>query len=189
MTTDERVSGTSSEKNSAYGCLFCITGREQAVADHIQRSYPGVRTLVARQEKHKTEHGRKSRVQVIALPSYVFFEAPQEMFVTRLFRGSDVIRVLTGDENDWRLQGTDEQFADWLFSYNGLLGFSQACKEGDRIRILSGPLKDLEGHIKRIDKRGRSGQVSLNFSGRNTLVWLGFELLEDLSLNQRGQNK
>ena len=77
-----------------------------------------------------------------------------------------------------RLQGGDRQFARWLFQYDGLLDFSKACREGSRIRIISGPLKDMEGKILRVDKRGRSGQVTLEFNGRTIPIWLGFELID-----------
>lgn len=169
------------ENDRFYGGLFCATGKEQAVAERIMQTQPGVRAIVARREKHQTNHGRKTRIQVIALPSYVFFEASSDIVPTMMFAGADVIRILTSGDGSWQLWGSDEQFVRWLFQYNGLIGFSKACREGDRIRILSGPLKDLEGYIKRVDKRGRSGQVSLNFNGRSTLVWLGFELIEDLT--------
>lgn len=89
-----------------------------------------------------------------------------------------VIRVLAMDNGRWRLQGDDERFARWVFQHDGLLGFSQAYKENDEIRIISGPLKEMEGKIKRVDKRGMSGQVVLSFHGKEIPVWLGFELVE-----------
>jgi hypothetical protein len=76
------------------------------------------------------------------------------------------------DSGIWQLQGEDERFVRWLFQYDGLLGFSKAYKEGDRIRIISGPLKDMEGKIRRVDKRGMSGQVILSFYGKDVPVWL-----------------
>ena len=96
------------------------------------------------------------------------------------FPKQNVIRILSTDNGVWQLQGEDKRFAQWLFQYDGLLGFSQAYKEGDQIRIISGPLKDMEGRIKRIDKRGMSGQVVLSFSGREIPVWLGFELIHPI---------
>ena len=69
------------------------------------------------------------------------------------------------------------EYGNWLFRYNGLLGFSQAYKEGTQIRITSGPLKDMEGKIKCVDKRGMSGQIILSFHGKDVPVWLGFKLI------------
>lgn len=61
------------------------------------------------------------------------------------FPMQNVIRVLSVDGGVWQLRDEDERFVQWLFRYNGLLGFSQAYKEGDRIKSISGPLKDMEG--------------------------------------------
>ena len=106
-------------------------------------------------------------------------QAPADADVSALSELQDMIRILSMDAGVWQLQGEDERFARWLLGYDGLLSFSQAHREGDRIRILRGPLKDMEGRIVRVDKRGRSGQVLLNFNGREIAVWLGFELVEE----------
>ena len=117
------------------------------------------------------------------LPSYVFFRAPRGFVPYPGFPQENVIRILQTDRHVWQLTGADEQFARWLFSYDGLLSFSKAYREGERIRIVSGPLKDMEGSITKIDRRGRSGQVVLSFNGKPVSVWLGFDLLETLSPN------
>lgn len=159
----------------AYGCLFCATGKERAVAERTRLADASVRAFAARQEKHKTTKGQKSKVDEIFLPGYVFFETDRKTldWLPRL----DVIRVLTYGEGIWQLAGEDERFARWLFQYDGLLSFSKAYREGDQIRIASGPLKDMEGQITKVDKRGRSGQVALRFAQKTIRVWLGFDLL------------
>ncbi len=169
---DEQPKGTS------YGCLFCMTGKEQSVADQIHTACPNVRTTTMRQLKYKTCKKVKTREESILLPSYVFFEAPSSMEPSIEFPMQNVIRILAMDSGIWQLQGEDERFVKWLFQYDGLLGFSQAYKEGDQIRIVSGPLKDMEGKIRRVDKRGMSGQVILSFYGKAIPVWLGFELIQ-----------
>lgn len=168
----------STKRERAYGCIYCLTGREQAVAEHIRCACSEVRATAAMQEKHKSVDGRKSRVQMVMLPGYVFFEAPDDVNIITRFPKTDVVRILMGNDQDWRLTGSDYTFAKWLFSYNGCIGFSTAYQEGDRIRIASGPLKDMEGMISRIDRRGRSGQITARFDQRDVKLWLGFELIE-----------
>lgn len=166
------------EQRKAYGCIFCLTGKERVIAECIQRTCPGVHATAAMQEKHKSTNGKKSRIQAVMLPGYVFFEAPDDVNIILSFPKMDVIRILKEDDHDWRLAGNDYKFAKWLFSYDGCIRFSTAYREGERIRIASGPLKDMEGMISRIDKRGRSGLVTLKFDKRDVKVWLGFELIE-----------
>lgn len=172
--------GDDQSQDLAYGCLFCITGKEQGVAEQIQATCPNVRATTMRQMKYRTCKKVKTREEAILLPSYVFFEAPSSMEPSIEFPMQNVICVLSVDSGIWQLQGEDERFVRWLFQYDGLLGFSKAYKEGDRIRIISGPLKDMEGKIRRVDKRGMSGQVILSFYGKDVPVWLGFELVRTI---------
>lgn len=167
-------------QDKSYGCLFCKTGKEQSVAEQIQATCPNVRATTMRQLKYRTCKKVKTQEEAILLPSYVFFEAPSSMEPSIEFPTQNVIRVLSMDSGIWQLQGEDERFVRWLFQYDGLLGFSKAYKEGDRIRIISGPLKDMEGKIRRVDKRGMSGQVILSFYGKDVPVWLGFELVRTI---------
>lgn len=166
----------------AYGCLFCQTGKEQTVADRLQSVCPEVRAVTARQEKFRSFQGKKMKVEAIILPSYVFFQAPADIEPATCFPRENMTRLLTMDGKEWQLTNSDERFVRWLFAYDGLLGFSKAYQVGKRIRIVSGPLKDMEGQILRVDRRGRSGQVMLEFNGRKVPVWLGFDLIDPLTM-------
>lgn len=184
----ERIRPTPPEAH--YGCVFCTTGKETVVARLIERAGRdwGVHAVAARQEKHKSENGKKSKIIAVVLKSYVFFRAPADMPDIAWMPREDIIKVLTYEDGDWRLMGEDGRFAEWLFSYDGLLSFSTAYKEGERIRIISGPLKDMEGQIRRIDKRGRSGQVAIEFNHKVTQVWLGFDLVNPMPENARASD-
>jgi len=172
------------EQKRAYGCVFCITGKEQAVADRIAYLCPEIRALAVYQEKHKSICGKKTRIKTILLPGYVFFDAPDDPGIVAALPQMDIIRLLKNQEQDWRLSGADVHFAQLVFKYQGCLDFSTAYNDGDRIRILSGPLKDMEALITSVDRRGRSGQVTVHFNGREIKVWLGFELVEPLKNQQ-----
>lgn len=171
--------GLDSSQNVAYGCLFCVTGKEQSVVDRIQTLRSDVRAVTMRKIRYRTCKKVKTTEEVIVLPSYVFFQASSYAEPVVDFPRDNVIRTLSID-GDWRLRGADEDFARWLFRYDGLLNLSQAYREGDRIRIASGPLKDVEGKIRRVDRRGLSGQVVLTFNGREILIWLNFEMIDPL---------
>ncbi len=161
-----------------YGCAFCATGKEEAVARSIEVVCPGIRATPVRQIKRKTVGGHTSLVAQIAFPGYVFLEVePAGESIFRLPR-ENLKTLLMTPNSGWRLSGDDERYARWIFSQGGLISMSKACMEGGRIRIVSGPLKDLEGHILRIDKRNRNGQIMLTFNNRTLKAWLGFEMIE-----------
>ncbi len=164
--------------DEAYGCLFCPTGKEQSVARRIALS--GVHAITARQEKHRTTCGVKSKSVEIFLPGYVFFKTDGGTQSLSWLPRQDVIRILNYGDGQWQLVGQDEMFARWLFQYDGLLSFSKACREDDQVRIVSGPLKDMEGFITKVDKRGRSGQVAVRFGQKLIKVWLGFDMIDSV---------
>ena len=167
------------EESLAYGCLFCKTGKEQIVINRIHISCPDARAITMRKIKYRTCQKIKRTEETIVLPGYVFFRVPSYIEPSAVFPMEDVIRLLSMD-SDWRLHGADKQFACWLFQYDGLLGLSKAYRVDDRVRIVSGPLKDMEGKIRRVDKRGCSGQVVLSFNGKEITTWLSFELIDQI---------
>ncbi|MDI9520799.1 MAG: hypothetical protein QM308_06585 [Bacillota bacterium] len=161
-----------------------MSGHEDVIISNIHHTCENVRAMTLKMQKHMTKQGKKYSVFSPVLPGYVFFEAPtHEINLCERFPKEGLIRVLTNHLGDWRLQYRDEEFAKWVFQNSGKLCFSKAYQEGDRVKILSGPLKEMEGNICRIDRRGRSGQIEIEFDGRLIRVWLGFEWLDDGSTN------
>ncbi len=174
------IYGIEPSTDRAYGCIFCLTGKEQAVAENIQKNSPEIEACSIRRIARRSKAGRKYLVEEIVLPGYVFFRGPHTAETLFGLPRENVLMVLTPNAPDWRLYGKDEAFARWMIEHEGLIDISQALIEGDRIRIASGPLKDFEGQIRRIDRRNRSGQVVFNFNGREVAIWLGFEIVEKL---------
>jgi len=162
-----------------YGCVFCVTGKERDAAQHIEQAYGHVRTMVARRLKLKTVQGRTHPEEEVLYPGYVFIKVPSrgEMPLT-LQKDANIISLLTTNEGEWRLYGNDARVVQWLFSYDGLIAYSQAYQEGDQVRIISGPLKDLAGQIVRLDKRHKGAQVAITFCNREIKIWLRFEIVD-----------
>ena len=52
-----------------------------------------------------------------------------------------------------------------------------SIEKGKQIRILSGPLRNLEGQIKKVDLHKRTAAVELEFMGRKMVVYLGIEMV------------
>ncbi|MBQ8953633.1 MAG: hypothetical protein IJ048_05920 [Clostridia bacterium] len=162
----------------SFGCVFCLTGQEHLAARSLERDWDIVRARPVSVLKWRTDKGRKSLEPEVVFPSYVFFEADGD-FEPHGRMPDGCLKVLKSSEDEWRLAGYDKWFAGWLLDQDGEIGLSKARRVGDRIQIQQGPLKDLEGCIVKVDKRGRSGQVKLDVNGRTLTVWLGFELLDD----------
>lgn len=162
----------------SYGCAFCVTGKEEMFARNIETACPGMRATPVRQIKRKTVGGCTSLVVRIAFPGYVFLEADSAGELISQLPRENLKALLVTPNSGWKLSGDDERYAKWIFSLGGLISLSKAYMEGERVRIISGPLKDLEGHIVRIDKRNRNGQIMLTFNNRTITAWLGYEMIE-----------
>ena len=102
----------------------------------------------------------------------------EELSLRDLYRLPDILRVLCSGDGDWHLAGTDLIMAKALFSEDGVVGFSWAFFEGDRIRIADGFLKQYEGQIIRVNKRAKTAQIRVKFEGKTLSLWLGYELID-----------
>ena len=97
------------EDQMAYGCLFCMTGREEQVAARIRDGYPAYRAVSLRKMRYRTSHGQRTSEVVQLLPSYVFLKAPAEANPFRELPKNDVIRILTTGDGEWRLRDGDRR--------------------------------------------------------------------------------
>ena len=163
-----------------YGCVFCLTGKERLVANGIELFSKRARARAVCQTMRHTLSGVTTLRDDVVIPGYVFFEAPADVEIHELVPVDDLISVLSYSDGDWRLFGEDENYAKFIFKYDGVLTLSKAHKIGERIVIVEGPLKDLEGQITRIDKRNRRGQVTVQFAGKQQKIWLGFDIVKEL---------
>ena len=117
------------------------------------------------------------------LPGYVFITSD---CVQELYRELENVPAFT------RMLGKDgEQFiplseheADWLERMIESPGkdmevqLSQvSVSESDVVTILSGPLKNMEGCIKKIDLHRRMAKVEVDFMNRKTVIHLGIEMV------------
>lgn len=164
-----------------YGCIFCSVGYELETARLLEEIWEDTTVRAATVIKRRSCKGIKRTETEVMLKGYVFFRTHNDAVLPFMPMPQHVHKLLKSSEGDWRLAGRDRQFADWLLRYNGEIGFSQARKVGDRVQMVNGPLKDMEGSIIKIDKRNQSGCVELVINNRSIKVWLGFELLADNS--------
>ena len=57
---------------------------------------------------------------------------------------------------------------------------SRGVIEGDKIRVISGPLVGQEAHIKRIDRHKRKALIETELLGRGVEVTVGLEVIDKI---------
>jgi len=169
-------SGTEDRYN--YGCVFCTTGREDAVAGYIRQQFEHIMALPAAQMKHKSVNGKKTHERCIMLPGYIFLRTEASILPITLTRTPGVLKVLYEEDRAWALRNANRSFVTWIYENKGLLDISKIYREGERVRIVEGPLRSQQGNIIRIDKRTRNCLLSLTFNSNVIYTWLAFEYID-----------
>lgn len=85
-----------------------------------------------------------------------------------------------GDESDSGIQMNMVADMEDVVSADGCaieVGLSQVLVENDRVVILSGPLKNVEGRVKKYNLHKRVAEVEVEFMGRKTVIYLGVEMV------------
>ena len=167
------------DREFAYGCIFCKTGYERALVREMSLKMNDMEFLVAQKKSRRRINRKMVEEIVIMFPGYVFFKTSGYFDTSIICKWPSVLRILTNGEGRWELTGDDYKFATWLFSHDGIIGFSKAMMVGDRLKILKGPLQGHEGQIIKVNRRFQNCLVMLEFEGRQFKIWLGYELLDN----------
>ena len=134
----------------------------------------------------KKFHGEWHEVTEKLFPGYVFMisEQPQSLY-EELKKIPTLTRILGRCEGYFTsLSEEDVRLMKKLQDGSGKKGSLEvdvsriAVEEGSRIKVLSGPLMNLEGQIKKMNLHKRTAEVEMEFMGRKTVVYLGIEMVE-----------
>lgn len=88
-------------------------------------------------------------------------------------------RLLPNNQDPKFLEGRDLEILNQFISFGNVANISQVIfDENDRIKVIEGPLKDLEGYIVRVNKRKGRATVCLDMCKTPFTIDLGFEILE-----------
>lgn len=78
------------------------------------------------------------------------------------------------------LRSMEDSEKYWKHQDTPIVGLSKVIVGDDRkIRIVSGPLKNLEGQIKKINLHKRIAVVEAEFMGNRSLIHLGIEIVDE----------
>lgn len=115
------------------------------------------------------------------LPGYVFLTAPSALALYEGLRQVPALTKLLG-KNEGNLfiplPPGEAQWLEKVTAGGNEAALSRVCvSEGDMVTVLEGPLKNLEGCVKKIHLHRRIAEVEVDFMGRKTVIHLGIELV------------
>jgi transcriptional antiterminator NusG len=149
-----------------------------------QRVSEDVRRIVWPRRRLNIRRGGKTREELAAIfPGYVFIEADeltaQDYWTLRRVPG--FYRFLKSNHNVQPLGDNDRRLLVHFLSFGEVVDKSKVVfTENQRIEVLEGPLKGLEGRIVKVDKRKGRAKVKLDMYEESFLVDFGFESMQTL---------
>jgi transcriptional antiterminator NusG len=167
----------------AYYALQVWTGDEEQYLAGARRSLEGTeaRLLWPRRSLRIRRAGKWQESLAPIFSSYIFLQAPDmdPQLYTALRRQPGFVRFLLSNDNIVSLDKKDQDLLSHFLSFGEVVQKSVAYfDENKRIRVVSGPLKDLEGMIVRVDRRKGRARVRLVMYENSFEVDFGFEALE-----------
>lgn len=173
------------------GCFFCKSGKETEVIRHFNITFPDGKAIAPTRTRIRRTHDAAIEERVPLLPGYVFFQIEENKLEARgaiddtlsalmdISQIDSVLKLLRYTDGTWRLFGSDDLFARMLFETGGNIGLSKAYYDmGNKIRVLTGFLKDYEGYITNVNRKKKTVEVTVDLQGKKVIMWLGFELVE-----------
>ena len=139
------------------------------------------RCFVPMRRLKKKFHGEWSEVTEKIFPGYVFLITSQPVLLYEELKKVPILTRILGRSGEYftPLAEAEVQMMEKLNGKGAEAGLSTiAVEEGSQIRILSGPLINLEGQIRKVNLHKRIAEVEMEFMGNRTVVHLGIEIVK-----------
>lgn len=160
------------EKTWRYGCLFCRTGAEAAIAGYINQTITNVEAVAPTRTRRKTIAGKVIEDQVQLLPGYIFFRTKTDEQLSLLTRITNVLKLLEYDNLSWDLTGGDREFAEFLFD-NDLLQPPHVTFIDGKLHFEDGFLYGHDDTVLRVNRRKKTVEIRLVID--RLAFWIGYD--------------
>jgi transcriptional antiterminator NusG len=165
-----------------YYVIHVLTGKEKKYIDWARHTlHDDVRIVWPRRRLSIRKAGIVKEGVSSLYPGYLFLETRElaDQSIAALRKAPGFVRFLRSDYDIIPLDNRDKELFLELISYGEIIPKSQVVlDENSRIRVIEGPLKQLEGAIVKVDQRKGRAKVQLHLQGKSLLVDLGFEVME-----------
>jgi transcriptional antiterminator NusG len=169
-----------------YYAIHVLTDHED---DYIKRLAPlleGKRVFVPKRMLKIRRHGKDKEETSAIFPGYVFLECEYLLGDLDAYwaarRTAGFIRFLRDNIAPQPLSDQDRELLLHFISFGEYADTSKVSfDENDRIVVLEGPLKGLEGKIVKVDRRRGRAKVALSIYDTGYLIDFSFEAVERIT--------
>jgi len=159
-------------------CLFTLQGIELNIAEELNSNYDYLIATPLTKMSHRSNKGKKYDVQEVLLGGYIFVFVKKDHDIYHVKSQKNYFKVLARQNDDGRLWGRDLEYANWVLDREGTISVSEAINMNGKVKIISGPLKSLEGYIVEYSKRNRNCKIEIDFLGQKINTWLPFDWVD-----------
>lgn len=168
--------------------IFTRSGYENEVKNIIENCFSKeeVKLLIPRRKIIERVKGQRVEKIKLLFPGYVFVNA--DMNDELYYKMSKVLRLgvfLKEGEKAAFVKEEEMKIILSLIKNSDLIDISKGIMEGDKVKIIEGPLKGYDGFIKKIDKRKKRAKIMLSIGGESKSVDLAIEIVENISKQQK----
>ncbi|MEA5032754.1 MAG: transcription termination/antitermination NusG family protein [Sphaerochaeta sp.] len=167
-------------------CLYCKTGAEDKLVYLLKKDMRDyldmdLEVLFPTRVMNQRKRGQWSKVTQPLLPGYLFLylddEVPLPLFIIKQER--DAYKILRYSDGSMELHAGDAQYAMWIYNHGGELKPSTVVyKEGSLVKVLDGPMRDMEGRIIKLDRHHKRVVVGFMFAGTERRMNLSVNVID-----------
>lgn len=165
-----------------YYCIMVLTGEEKKFKERAQEAfkdtYPDLHFYFFESDMYTKKRGW---FKAPLFPGYLFFgiEELTSDFLYNLRSIKGFCRILRDNNNPLTITGKSLDELSFLISYGEVLGISKIeFREGQQIRVISGPLKGHEWEILFVNKKKKEITVQSFLSEDGKKITFKFEQVE-----------
>jgi transcriptional antiterminator NusG len=167
----------------AFFVIQVRTGKEQ---QYMKQAYkilqaPAQRLFWPRRALRIRRQGAWKDSVAAIFPGYLFLQAESiaQPLYGALKRISGFLRYLKDNQHIEPLNARDREILLHFLSYGEIVQRSRVYFDQDnRIRVISGPLKGMEGLVVKVDRRKGRARIRLELYEDSFLIDFGFDALE-----------
>ena len=171
------------DKKESWHALFVTTGHEDKVKKAIEATFKDeIESIVPKRELRERKSGKWHIVKRTLFPGYVLIKG--KITIETYYRIKEIpmlANLLRDESGPLKIEEKELEVLNILLK-NGEenIGISTAYKEGQKVRIIDGPLVGLEGHIQSVDTRKGRAKLNIDFLGSPRTVQLGINFVDKI---------
>ena len=160
--------------------IFTQTGNEEDLKDKLKELVllPGEEVYIPVYNRQRKYGGEYRIVSRPLFPGYLFYETERVGDLReRLRKITDFKRLLSFDGDIIPLSADEEILLYKLCGKEHVLDVSTGYREGDRVRVIRGPLMGMEANIKKVNRHKRIAVIEIEMFNRTMELVVGLEVI------------